>query len=99
MSLAQSLLAILLNDTGGQAVTLLQNFQAGIDASPSAEGAIAAGMKFLADGTLALPTVEGSLLKDATDLLISDAISEITSAKTAAAVAATTPAPTAAPTT
>jgi hypothetical protein len=83
-SVLSGVLAVLKQDTGGELVNLLQTFQAGVDASPSIEGATAAGDQFAADAVLQAPALAGTLIKDLTNLLVGDAISALAPSNTSA---------------
>ena len=76
-SVLSGVLTILKQDAGADLVGLLQNFQTSVDASPSIEGASAAGLKFAADAQLSAPALAGSLIKDLTNLIVGDAISAL----------------------
>lgn len=82
-SFASSLAAILAQDTGGALVTQLQSFDAAVQTTPSVEGAVAAGEEFFNNTVMALPSVEGALIRDTTNLLVTDAVTEITKAQQA----------------
>lgn len=94
MSLGTSLLAILAQDTGGALTTGLQNFKTAIDGTSDIQEVVAAGTQFEVGLVTALPGVESSLIKDTTNLLVTDAVAEITKLQQAATA---TPATSAAP--
>jgi hypothetical protein len=76
-SVLSGVLTIVKQDAGAALVGLLQTFQTSVDASPSIEGAVAAGDKFAADAVLSAPELGGTLIKDLTNLLVGDAISAL----------------------
>jgi hypothetical protein len=85
MSFASQLLAILAADTGGVLTTQLQTFDASVNAAPSIEGAVAAGAQFETGILTGLPSLEGSLIKDVTNLLVTKAVADIASLQQQAA--------------
>jgi hypothetical protein len=78
MSVLQNLLAIVAKDTGGTAITALQNFQSAVDQTSDVQEVVAAGVQLEGQLVLALPQVESSLIKDTVNLLVPDAVAGIT---------------------
>lgn len=91
MTVLTNLLAILAKDTEGAAVSALTTFNASVQQTSDPQEVVAAGGQLVLGLATALPSIENNLIKDTSNLLVGDAISEIQTlaaqAQTAAAAA------------